>query len=104
MITVLIGDVTGASADSPLLPERSKRWDRNPKELTEPGLPIPVRDGRARLAKKEARGMSGRAVRELFLRASSQFGSSSSGMSCWRMEWPGAPSDTRDVALTVTLL
>ena len=67
MITVLIEDVTGASADSPLLPERSKRWDRNPKELTEPGLPIPVRDGRARLAKKEARGMSGRAVRELFL-------------------------------------
>ena len=36
MLAVLVDDVTGASADSPLLPERSKRRDRNPKELTEP--------------------------------------------------------------------
>ena len=67
MITVLVDDVTAASADSLLLPEGSKRRDRNSKELIEPGLPIPLRDDRPRLTQKEARGMSSRAVRELFL-------------------------------------
>ena len=54
MVAVLVDDVTAASADSPLLPQRSKRRERNHRELTEPGLPIRVRDGRARLAKNEA--------------------------------------------------
>ena len=67
MITIFINDVTAASTDSPLLPERAKRRDRNPKELTEPGLPIRVADGCARLAEEEARGVSGRELQELFL-------------------------------------
>ena len=67
MITVLVDDLTAASADSLLLPEGSKRRDRNSKELTEPGLPIPLRDGRPRLTQTEVRGMGSRAVRELFL-------------------------------------
>ena len=107
MITKLINDVTAASTDSPLLPERSKRRDRNPKELTEPRLPIRVAECCARLAEKEARGVRGREERvctSFFLRASSQFRSLSSGMSCWSMECPGASSGTREVALTVTLL
>ena len=66
MITVLVDDMTAASAYSLLLPEGPKSRDRNSKELTEPGLPILLRDDRARLTKKEARGMSSRAVRELF--------------------------------------
>jgi hypothetical protein len=67
MITVLVDDMTVASSDSLLLPEGPKARDWNSKELTEPGLPILLRDDRARLTKKEARGMSNRAVRELFL-------------------------------------
>ena len=67
MITVLVDDMTAARAYSLLLPEGPKGRDRNSKELTEPGLPILHRDDRARLTKKEARGMSSRGVRELFL-------------------------------------
>ena len=67
MITVLVDDMTAASLDSLLLPEGPKSRDRNSKKLTEPGLPILLRDDRARLTKKGARGMSSRAVRELFL-------------------------------------
>jgi len=37
------------------------------------------------------------------LRASLQSGASSSGMLCCRMEWPGAPSGTHEMALAVTL-
>ena len=76
VISVLVEDMPAAGADSLLLPEGPKSRDRDSKELTEPGLPITLRDDRARLAKKEARGMGSRAVRELFM----------SGMSCWRME------------------
>ena len=67
MITELVDDMTVASADSLLLPEGPKGRDRNSKELTEPGLPILLREDRTRLTKREARGMSSRAVRELFL-------------------------------------
>ena len=67
MITVLVDDMTAESAYSLLLPEGPESRDRNSKELAEPGLPILLRDDRARLTQKEARGMSSRAVRELFL-------------------------------------
>ena len=67
MIAELVDDMTAASAYSLLLPEGPKGRDWNSKELTEPGLPILLREDRARLPKKEARGMSSRAVRELFL-------------------------------------
>ena len=67
VIAELVDDMTAASAYSLLLPEGPKGRDWNSKELTEPGLPILLRDDRARLPKEEARGMSSQAVRELFL-------------------------------------
>ena len=63
VVSVLIDDVTAASTNPLFLCERCKRRERHPKELTEPG----IRDCRARLAKEETRGVSGRAVHELFL-------------------------------------
>ena len=66
MIAELVDDMTAASAYSLLLPEGPKGRDRNSKKLTEPGLPILLREDRARLPKKEARGMRSRAVRELW--------------------------------------
>ena len=68
VIAELVDDMTAASANSLLLPEGPKGRDWNSKELTGPGLPILLREDRARLPKKEARGMSSRAVRELFPR------------------------------------
>ena len=52
VITELVDDMTVASAYSLLLPEGHKGRDRNSKELTEPGLPILLRDSAARPAKK----------------------------------------------------
>jgi hypothetical protein len=48
-------------------------------------------------------GMATRLYSSWFWRTSSQSGSSSSGMSCCRMEWPDAPSGAREMELTVTL-